>query len=220
MSATAPVTTRAPRRTPAPERPVRPVEVAPNREQRRARPRLLAAVATVGGLFVILAAQLLLTIGTSDGAYRIASLQAEQRDLERDEQVLAEQIQVLEAPQHLAAEAQALGMVSGSGSAQLRLSDSAVLGTPSAASASSALVTAADGTPLIPNSLLADVPVTGAEPDPADAAATDPAVDPATAAAVPGVTSPVAASPGAPGDAAADAPIPSTPVGIPTPTTH
>lgn len=173
------------------------IEIVPSRSQRRARPRLLAAIMTVGGLFAILAAQLLLTIATSEGAYEISSLQAQQNELARDEQVLIEKLQVLEAPQHLAAEAQSMGMVASSSTALLQLADGVVLGAPVAASASSALTTAPDGSPLISNALLADVPLVGA-------------------AAASG-----AASAGAPAPTVPDESVASTaPVGIPSPNTH
>ena len=178
------------------------IEIAPSRHQRRARPRLLAAIVTVGGLFAILAAQLLLSIATSEGAYEISSLQAQQSELARDEQVLAEQIDVLEAPQHLAAEAQAMGMVASSAAAYLRLADAAVLGAPSAATASSALRTATDGSPLIPNSLLTGIPLVGAA---AQASAEDAS---SSTAGAPGTTEP--------GGSVASTP----PAGIPSPNTH
>ena len=185
------------------------IEIVSSRAQRRGRPRLVAAIVTVGGLFAILAAQLLLTIATSEGAYEIASLQSTEAELARDEEVLLEGIRVLEAPQHLAGEAQAMGMVPSNGAAQLRLSDAAVLGSPQAAAASSALVTAPDGTALIPNALLADVELVGATTQ------TDAAAKAAAA---------LAGTPGAPAGTAADGSLPSdapvTPVGIPTPVTH
>ncbi len=184
------------------------IEIVSSRSQRRARPRLLAAIVTVGGLFAILAAQLLLTIATSEGAYEIASLQSAQAELARDEEVLAEGIRVLEAPQHLAGEAQAMGMVPSNGAAQLRLSDAAVLGSPQAAAASSALMTAPDGTALIPNSLLTDIELVGATSK-ADAAETAAAL--AGTAGAPAGTSPDGSLP-------SDAPV--APVGIPTPVTH
>ncbi|MBC7725420.1 MAG: hypothetical protein H7146_11830 [Burkholderiaceae bacterium] len=190
------------------------IEIVASRSQKRARPRLLAAIVTVGGLFAILAAQLLLSIATSEGAYEISSLQTQQAELARDRQVLIEQLQVLDAPQHIAAEAQGMGMVSSASTAFLRLSDGAVLGTPVAATASSALRTAADGSSLIPNALLGVVPLVGAA-NIADAAATASASAAATAAAA------EAAATGAPAAVPGDPSVASTaPASIPTPNTH
>ena len=74
---------------PAPE-PRRHLEIAPTRAQRRARPRLAHALVTLGGIGVILLAQLLLSFALADGAYVIAGLQDDQRDLLREEQALDE----------------------------------------------------------------------------------------------------------------------------------
>ncbi|HEV7957048.1 MAG: hypothetical protein JWL94_1726 [Microbacteriaceae bacterium] len=181
------------RRSAAEQHPPR-IEIVPSRQQRRARPRLLAAIVTVGGLFAILAAQLLLTIATSDAAYEISSLQAKQSELARDEQVVVEKLRILEAPQHLAAEAQAMGMVASSSTALLNLADSTVLGAPVAASASSALMTAPDGSSLIPNALLFGVPLVGAA-EPTDIAAGAPVPtaghDPVASVPPGGIPSPI-----------------------------
>ncbi len=198
-----------PARSPRPTRDDahRHIEIVASRSQRSARPRLLAAIVTVGGLFAILSAQLLLTIATSDGAYEISSLQREHSELSRDQQVLVETLQVLGAPQHLAAEAQEMGMVASESTAYLRLADSVVLGAPVAASESSALITAPDGGPLIPNRLLTGVPLSG---DAVQAALVSPDLIPVEAS--------VAGAPAAP-----DGPvsIPSKqPAAIPSPNTH
>lgn len=187
------------------------IEIVSSRSQRRARPRLFAALVTVGGLFAILAAQLLLTIATSEGAYEIASLQSAQTELARDEEVLVENLQVLQAPQHLAGEAQAMGMVPSDGAAQLRLSDAAVLGTPQAAAAASAPMTAPDKTALIPNFLLKDVPLVGAAAQAAAQAAGQ------AAGTVGAGADPSAPAGAADGPSASQTPVPA---GIPTPVTH
>src|SRR5690606_10749752 len=84
--------TARPLRGPAHE-PVRRLEVVTTRAQRAARPRLLPAVITVAGIVGILLGQLLLSIVLADGAYTIAGLQAEQRDLLRDQEALSEQLE-------------------------------------------------------------------------------------------------------------------------------
>ncbi|MBX3093187.1 MAG: hypothetical protein KF680_01385 [Cryobacterium sp.] len=136
------------------------IEIVSTRAQRRARPRLLYALVTVGGLFAVLIAQLLLSIAVSDGAYQIASLQQQQRELQRDAETLTEAIQVLQSPQHLAVNAVALGMVSNSSTAYLRLSDGAVLGSAVAATAGDRIVIGHDNSTLVSNSLLTGVPLT------------------------------------------------------------
>src|SRR5690606_29758829 len=63
--------------TPRTEGPAPYIEIAPSRDQRRARPRLAYAMVVVGGLFAVLVSQLLLSIALADGAYEIAALQAD-----------------------------------------------------------------------------------------------------------------------------------------------
>jgi hypothetical protein len=127
------------------------IEIVSTRDQRRARPKTVYATIVIGGLFTVLLAQLLLSIGLSDGAYAIQSLQQKQRDLGRTQQVLSEDLERLSSPQNLAANAGAMGMVSNAAPVYLRLSDAAVLGAPVAA-------TADDSTAgLVGNVLLDDV---------------------------------------------------------------
>ena len=143
-----PLSSPRPQRSPAPRRHL---EVAPTRQQRRARPKLLPALVTVTGIGVILLAQLLLSLAVADGAYEIADLQGAQRDLQRQEQALTENLEVLSSTQNLIANAEHLGMIASGNPVFLDLSTGAVSGNP----------TAAGGTPTgaagnqIGNSLLA-----------------------------------------------------------------
>lgn len=113
--------------------PRRHLDVAPSRDSRRARPKILPAIVTIAGIGVILLAQLLLSIVLADGAYTIAGLQTEQRDLERLEQSLTEDLEVLSSTQNLTANAENLGMVASGNPVFLDLSTGAVSGSPSAA---------------------------------------------------------------------------------------
>jgi hypothetical protein len=129
----------APSRSPREAQPTRHIEIVATRSQRRRRPRIVYAIVAVAGLFVILMAQLLVSIALSDGAYQISSLQTQQKNLARDKQTLTESLNVLQSPQNLAAQATTLGMVmNNAGSGWLRLSDGSVLKSPSAADDSSA----------------------------------------------------------------------------------
>lgn len=139
------------------------LEVA--RAPRRARPRVLPAIVTIGGIGAILLAQLLLSIVLADGAYTIAGLQAQQRDLERQEQALAEQLEVLSSTQNLIMNAENLGMVASGNPVFLDLSTGAVSGNPTPAGGS---LTGSKGNQ-VGNVLLADAPLV--EP----AASVDPA---------------------------------------------
>lgn len=183
-----------------PRLPDRHIEIISTRAQRKARPRTIYALATVVGLFVILMAQLLLSILLSNGAYQITALQTKQTELSRDAQTYTEQLDVLKSPQNLSARAEVLGMVMSTAPAvYLRLSDGAVIGTPTAMKASQATVVGADGA-LIANSLLAGLPPMHAPAAETDAASTT--------------------VPGAPAATTTGGSVASTPEALPSPVTH
>jgi cell division protein FtsB len=173
----------APRRAPAAE-PRRHLEVAPTRAQRRARPRLVHVLVTLGGIGVILLGQLLLSIWIADGAYQVHSLQSQQVQLQRSQHALSEQLDQLGSPQSIAARAEQLGMVQSGNPAYLDLGTGAVSGTPSAGTTG---IVAGTGD-LVPNSLVA---AGGVQLDPMpDAAATSGAATPGGGASSPTPTSP------------------------------
>jgi hypothetical protein len=133
------------------------VQIVTTRAQRRARPKLVYGLGATAVLFAIFIAQLLITIALSSGAYTINGLQATEQGLGRASSVLNERLDTLTSSQNLQANATALGMVSSSQAAFLRLSDGAVLGTASPAGVSPSV---SSTTPdLIPNSLLATIPL-------------------------------------------------------------
>src|SRR3954468_24785471 len=104
------------------------LQVVPGRHTHR--PRVLAAGALLTGVTCVLAAQLLVSIQTAQGAYAVDRLQATSIALGREQQVRAEALETLASPQHLARRAAALGMVPAAYPAYLRLSDGAVVGGP------------------------------------------------------------------------------------------
>lgn len=114
------------------EQPRRHLEVVPTRAQRRARPRMLPALITIGGIGVIMLAQLLLSIVVADGAYQISSLQSAKHDAVLQQHALSEQLDLLASPQHLAANAEALGMVASGNAVYLDAKTGAVTGNGSA----------------------------------------------------------------------------------------
>jgi hypothetical protein len=218
----------------APEQ-TRHIEIVSTRRQRRARPRAVYALVTVAGLFVILMAQLLLSIWLSDGAYRIAALQTTQTSLTRDQQALSEQLNVLRSPQSLSARAQALGMVmSNAPAVYLRLSDGAIIGQPTQATAGNAS-SVSTGTSLIPNSLIpadSTLPTAGSA---ADAGTTPTSGTPTsgtpttgtpttgtttTGATAGGTSTAPAASPGAPSGTSGTGSVASNPGALQAPVTH
>lgn len=102
-----PIPPLAPERAPAAEPAAAPA-LAP---RPAVRPKVLGASLIVVGVGCVLAAQLVLSIGTADGAFRLQALQDRSTELAREQVVRTEQLQTLAAPQHLAARAAALGMV-------------------------------------------------------------------------------------------------------------
>lgn len=111
-----------------PAEPRRHLEVVPTRAQRRARPRMLPALVTIGGIGIILLAQLLLSIVIANGAYQISGLQSQKHDAVLQQHALSEQLDLLASPQHLAANAEALGMVASGGAVYLDAKTGAVTG--------------------------------------------------------------------------------------------
>ncbi|WP_022893350.1 hypothetical protein [Agromyces subbeticus] len=144
----------APRRV-GPERAPRRLRPAPERAVRQ-KPRLAYAVIALGGVAIIIVAQLLLSIAVTQGAYEIDGLQTQQGTLTREEQKLAEELDRVESPQFLATKAEGLGMVPNANPVYLRLSDGAVLGQPTAATGG-----ASASAPLVPNALIDGVPPSG-----------------------------------------------------------
>lgn len=138
-----------------PETPRPRFTIVPSRSQRRRRPTIAYAAVVIGGVLAIVVTQLVLSIGLSQGAYEIESLQSAQKELDRTNQTLSQQMDQLSSPQNLASQAERLGMVSNSAPVYLRLSDGAVLGSPAPASGGSTVTGVGN---LIANSLLAASP--------------------------------------------------------------
>jgi hypothetical protein len=101
---------------------------------------------------VIIAAQLCLSILQTSDAYKLDSLKVQQRDTERVERVLQQNVESLSSPQNLAENAKALGMVQNVQPAYLRLSDGKVLGNQANETEDSV-------TNSVPNDTLGSVPL-------------------------------------------------------------
>lgn len=143
----------APDRSETPRRRLRAVE-AP---VRRRRPKLFYGIVAVMGAFLIAAAQMSLSIMTTQGTYEIAALAKEQRDLTYQKQILYDDVAGLSSPQYLAANAAALGMVINEAPSYLRLSDGAILGPSEVALGTSSVD--AIGRGAVPNALIAGTPL-------------------------------------------------------------
>ena len=187
--------TVAPSRAPRPSRP-RPelVEVAPTKAQRRARPRIAYAVVGVTALGTLLLAQLGISMVLSQGAYELNSLSAEQTTLSRSQQSLSEELRVLDSPQNLARNAQALGMIANSTPVYLDPTTGRVFGTPTPATPEEATGNTANQ---VPNSLLDGVPLAATRGDTTTSKENGAAAPTAAAAAAaaPAAAAPEAAAP-------------------------
>ncbi|MET0297549.1 MAG: hypothetical protein ABW024_09120 [Microbacterium sp.] len=148
----------APKRREASERRLQVVE----EPARRRRPKLVYGVVAVLGAFLIGAAQMGLSILTTQTSYEISSLTSQQRQLTWDRQILADDLAGLSSPQFLAANAAALGMVIGESPNYLRLSDGALSGTGQAATWISSVDAYNRGS--VANSLISSTPLV-TEPD-------------------------------------------------------
>lgn len=131
------------------------IEIVTTRAQRRARPRVAYAVVTVASLFVIFAAQLLLSIVVAQGAYQIDGLQGQQKELLRTAQALQENLDRLSSTQNLATQAAHLGMVPNPSPFALNLETGGVYGMPGSADPTGC----GGACNLVPNSLLAGMPL-------------------------------------------------------------
>lgn len=132
------------------------LELVPRVFRRGAHSTTFMALATLGTIGFILAAQLVLSIFISEGAYEASSLELQQRDLIRVERALTQNIEKLASPQNLAENASKLGMVMNATPSYLRLSDSAVLGQVGTKAQSV-------GANTVPNELLTNMPLVSAD---------------------------------------------------------
>jgi hypothetical protein len=173
---------RSPRALPAPARRLSAVD-APARR----RPRLAYGVLAVAGAVAIALAQMGLSILTTQGGYEVAQLTQQQRDLTYQKQILYDEVAGLSSPQYLAANAAALGLVTGDAPSYLRLSDGAVVGSGAAATGGSSVDAIGRGsvqnaliaqTPLItaPDATIQGVPQAPVEPDPVTGSTTPPPI--------------------------------------------
>ncbi|MDL9981410.1 hypothetical protein [Microbacterium candidum] len=205
---------RAPRRAPQlpEERGQRLHAVAPR--VRRRRPRIVYAMVAIAGVLAIGAAQMTLSILTTESTFAVSKLTQQQRTLTLQKQVLYDEVTGLSSPQFLAANASALGMVVGQPPSYLRLSDGALLGNAAPSTWVSSVDVRDRGS--VPNALIANTPLVT---DPALTAG-DRTAPPATDA-----TTGAGTTDGATGTDATPPPAnPATPPaltdGLPSPSTH
>ncbi|MFC4244811.1 hypothetical protein ACFOYW_15665 [Gryllotalpicola reticulitermitis] len=184
---------------------------------RKHRPKLVYAGIAVGALVMIVVAQLGLSIGVSNGAYRLSALQQQQKQIARNYQASSEAVDKLSSPQNLAANATALGMVANGSPVYLRLSNGKVIGSPAAATGSAAKTSGTTVQPLVPNALLTDLPLVTSKGATPSQVATD-AVTPKPASQQTG-SKPVTGTPAANVDPEQHGPVAWTGP-LPAPATH
>jgi len=155
----------------------------------RRRPRLGYAALAVSGALAIGAAQMGISLATTQDAFVLAGLNTQQHELGLQKQSLHEQLIGISSPQSLAQKADALGLVVAGSASYLRLSDGQVLGAGDSASWASTVNP--NGGTAIGNALLAP-PAADTVPVLDDAAPADAAADavgvPSEPAAPPVVT--------------------------------
>jgi cell division protein FtsL len=165
------------------------------RSDAKKRPRIFYASVTAAVAVTIILGQIVLSVIVSSGAYEISTLQKEQKELSRTFTEVSQTLDQVSSPQHVAASAERLGMVSTNSPAYLQLSDNKILGQPRAATSSGALMGGVNGS-LVQNILLTDI---SAGSVPAAAAAARAAGNiPTTGVAAVSATGATVALPGAP----------------------
>ena len=107
--------------------------VAPSANKGRNRRAIVLTV--ILGLVGIQLVQLFIGVMISQGAYQLADLKSQKRDLTLTTQILGQQVSSLSSNQNLANAAQHLGMISNVNPVYLRLADKKVFGTPVPATA-------------------------------------------------------------------------------------
>jgi hypothetical protein len=143
----------APLRTTTTDRRLRVVE----EPSRKRRPKLIYGVVALAGALTIGAAQMALSILTTQSSYELSTLTQEARQLTWQKQILYDDVAGLSSPQYLAANASALGMVIAESPSYLRLSDGALLGAGQAALGASSVD--AIGRAAVPNALITETPL-------------------------------------------------------------
>lgn len=124
---------------------------------RRRRPRIAYAIVALAGALSIGAAQMALSILTTQSSYELSALTQEARELTWQRQILYDDVAGLSSPQYLAANASALGMVIDESPSYLRLSDGALLGAGQASLGASSVD--AIGRASVPNALITETPL-------------------------------------------------------------
>lgn len=123
----------------------------------RRKPSLVYGLVAVLGALTIAGAQMGLSILTTQSSYELRSLTTEQRSVQWQKQILQDEVAGLSSPQYLAANAAALGMVTGQAPNYLRLSDGALVGSGKKATTTSSVQALKKAA--VSNELLSGIPL-------------------------------------------------------------
>ena len=162
---------------------------AVERPSRHRRPRLAYAVVALAGAALIAAAQIALSIATTQDSFAVSQLTQQNKELTWQAQAAAQDLDGVSSPQALATQAAKMGLVVGGSTNYLRLSDGAVIGAAGPAAWASTVDPTKNG---VANALVRDTPVnassakpgTGVQPKTGTTPATQP-VAPPTAEGLP-----------------------------------
>src|SRR5690606_13052233 len=154
----------------------------------RRRPKLAGAVLAVSGALAIGAAQMVISLASTQDAFVLADLNSQQHELNLHKQALTDDLVGLNSPQALASKAADLGLVVAGSASYLRLSDGAVLGAGHGADWISTVDP--NGATKVGNSPIAPPPPPADDVPPADATgqSTEPALPPAITDGLPSPT--------------------------------
>lgn len=119
-------------------------------QQRNPTPYKVGKAIALGLVFIQIA-QVLIGVLTSQGAYEMANLKAERRELTTTSDILRGQVDSLASNQNLSNAALSLGMIPNSSPVFIRLSDQQVFGKPKAAAVTASSHIARN---LVPNAAL------------------------------------------------------------------
>lgn len=120
---------------------LRAVTALPGAARSRAgAPKLVFAFIAVAAVAAIVVIQLLLSVGLSQGAYQLSSLESQSRQLGWQRQELATDVAAISSPQIIASNAEKIGMTMGGTPAYISLSNGKIVGVPSEAGTKGAIV--------------------------------------------------------------------------------
>jgi hypothetical protein len=128
---------------------------AVERPSGRRRPRLAYAIVALSGAALIAAAQIALSIATTQDSFVVSQLTQQNKELTWQAQAAAQDLDGVSSPQALATQAAKMGLIVGGSTNYLRLSDGSVIGNAGPAAWTSTIDPTKNG---VANALVRDTP--------------------------------------------------------------